>query len=845
MSSEQSGEELRKNRKELVSPLVAINAILYRVESAKRLGIITALRLTQAAPGEKNAMPSRLINQIFVVCEICWILGNAHEGLIPRVRFLAVVAPDLNLFRQYLPAVKIVIITKLMLLPWMTPNLPYELWVKLFVVHLTTTIAYCHLVGIREEPVTVWTLFYHLSAPLITVVQHAVALGIIAVFSLYLVIRRRFNDLKTIPLAFGWLFGRVLDDEEPGYSVLPTSLEQKKEPRGAECRISSIIAVLAFLAQCIGTIYLYRRRRLHDAVTAADQRVFELACSGTLTATLLLGNLLRIPIFVQHVPCPEHEEFRTTESRLSLFIQPFRLFNHSKWNYPVFLLALLPAYGNDLINVLKTESGVGILCALALESTLGSILLLQFRYGRVVATLLRRIGIRLRQDGALPRWMWFCLPCFAALLALPVAVFQLGIFSFFIPVVVTTSIIDQISTLDHWPSNTSCPKLWNDPAQLSHKGSLVIRIMVASHFGCSITNSLSGKWSAWFDISSLFNPSSRNMPVFLWPKTSALMKSQPKRLLPRDLHQPEPSLFQPLSYNSLQGRKKIPIFSGSESMPASQAQPRSVRNVRTLRSTNSEYELASVSHSIFRRNITSSYHQKNIKGQQASYWNSRDKPSPHSCSYISYPMTAEEMQAHAERISRRVDYCYGKPSSHSQSVTENVQELGSLLNEIAKKKVAGRKPPLQKYVALRKNIEKDLQDMELIPAGFLLVTAKDVEELSRTRVQAVPFQNTRWMLEWTKPTRAEWKIRWGQYKCDYTRRGGNGLRASRYKKNLVQYEQAEQGMPFLGKIDPPIEQGVASGAEMEKGANHPPICICQVSSPPPGVGLSEKPGILE
>lgn len=70
-------------------------------------------------------------------------------------------------------------------------------------------------------------------------------------------------------------------------------------------KLERIVLALAFLAQCIGSIFLCHRRRQHlpDAITIADQRVFELACGGLLVAVLTLGTVAKFPLF--NTPIPE------------------------------------------------------------------------------------------------------------------------------------------------------------------------------------------------------------------------------------------------------------------------------------------------------------------------------------------------------------------------------------------------------------------------------------------------------------------------------------------------------------------------------------------------------------
>jgi hypothetical protein len=69
-------------------------------------------------------------------------------------------------------------------------------------------------------------------------------------------------------------------------------------------QIGRSVLALAFLAQCIGSIFLYCRRLQFspDAITIVDQRVFELACGGVLVALLTLGTVAKFSIFHETEP---------------------------------------------------------------------------------------------------------------------------------------------------------------------------------------------------------------------------------------------------------------------------------------------------------------------------------------------------------------------------------------------------------------------------------------------------------------------------------------------------------------------------------------------------------------
>jgi hypothetical protein len=73
---------------------------------------------------------------------------------------------------------------------------------------------------------------------------------------------------------------------------------------GAGKQVGRSVLAVAFLTQCIGSIFLYCRRLQYssDAITIVDQRVFELACGGLLVAILTLGTVAKFTIFHRTVP---------------------------------------------------------------------------------------------------------------------------------------------------------------------------------------------------------------------------------------------------------------------------------------------------------------------------------------------------------------------------------------------------------------------------------------------------------------------------------------------------------------------------------------------------------------
>ena len=184
-----------------------------------------------------------------------------------------------------------------------------ELYVTLFVIHFTVIVAYCHLMSIRNEAILSSKPIFFVVTPLLIVLQHALALILIAANYLYESVFCKDEDAASKAYSsLIWLFGRIPADEDH-YSPLPTTSGRKpsasKEKTSYSERRAKVIGrtvvVLALVAQCIGTIFLYTRRLQHDAVGAVDLRAFEFACGGLLVALLNLCVLWRIPVFTKPV----------------------------------------------------------------------------------------------------------------------------------------------------------------------------------------------------------------------------------------------------------------------------------------------------------------------------------------------------------------------------------------------------------------------------------------------------------------------------------------------------------------------------------------------------------------
>ncbi len=108
-----------------------------------------------------------------------------------------------------------------------------ELWVKLFVIHLTTIAAFCHVLSVRREPIIRWKLIFYIFVPYTIFAYHVLALfGFLCGLVYYLIkpSEEVKDSLWRTPL---WFFGINPKDNEASYELLPSSArpgDQTEEP---------------------------------------------------------------------------------------------------------------------------------------------------------------------------------------------------------------------------------------------------------------------------------------------------------------------------------------------------------------------------------------------------------------------------------------------------------------------------------------------------------------------------------------------------------------------------------------------------------------------------------------
>ncbi|KAF2669251.1 hypothetical protein BT63DRAFT_255697 [Microthyrium microscopicum] len=175
-----------------------------------------------------------------------------------------------------------------------------EIWQKLFAVHFTVVVAFCHLLHIRKEPITFQKLLFFLLFPPIFLIRHALATTAILGASIWNILTPRHWSKFDVHHSLWLLLGTISEDESDT-DAISLSAPQKSAYTLA-LSWGRAVVICGFLTQCSGTIYLYNRRQQHEMVARADARSFELACAGILVGSLTLLNHLHIGFFGKPIP---------------------------------------------------------------------------------------------------------------------------------------------------------------------------------------------------------------------------------------------------------------------------------------------------------------------------------------------------------------------------------------------------------------------------------------------------------------------------------------------------------------------------------------------------------------
>jgi hypothetical protein len=386
--------------------------------------------------------------------------------------------------------------TDSILCPYDNRRTSTELNVKFFIVTLTTLGFYFHLIRRRDGSYFSWSPLLYFIAPLNLVFRYVFAiLGIFSFFGFVTLqdwLRDQSRSQKrweTVTTALRWLFGTVPDDEIM-YSTLPTTDANPEDHESETCTTSAIGKLVMnglFLTQCAGSIYLYNRRRQHNAVTKFDQRTFEFACAGLLVGIFNTALSFQLPIFRDPIPVGQD---KTSLDRFALVCRDScreKLLPSSKlWKgryylqfgknltisliiwytfppieFAAYLKIFLSKKGEDAGSNSPTN-WVGITVAFLLIS----ILLFWFLQVLIIDFYVEKIRKKLPDGGT--GWLGLLYPVVWIMTVIAGVMLLYFIFALFFVLLgswIAWSIlaIAEVSELSASPQTVACPQLWSDP----------------------------------------------------------------------------------------------------------------------------------------------------------------------------------------------------------------------------------------------------------------------------------------------------------------------------------------------------------------------------------------------
>ena len=173
--------------------------------------------------------------------------------------------------------------------PYEGRRLPRELYIKFFVVNFVAIGNYGHLNHLRREPRNIASYVLMFISPIA-----GAALIVVPVVALMLqaIIRRR--DWWHLGLSLGVLIGQLpRNNEVPG--VAPRTVFPKWPPKLSLKLTGRILAMLALMAQSVGSIVLVVRRVQHRSDALYDWRILQLAILGLSVSILSIVHLILEP----------------------------------------------------------------------------------------------------------------------------------------------------------------------------------------------------------------------------------------------------------------------------------------------------------------------------------------------------------------------------------------------------------------------------------------------------------------------------------------------------------------------------------------------------------------------
>ena len=374
-----------------------------------------------------------------------------------------------------------------------------EVYLRFFVINFATLSFYLHFVRRRDGTYLAGNPSLFVLAPLNLVFRYTLGvLGILGVFILYILINfPRQSHLDSVsrdtflmtPLS--WLFGKARIHD---YSALPASESEEDEPsRPPSGYIGRLVVNGVFITQCVGSIFIYIRRRRHFAVTQLDEKVFGAALGGLVIGVLNICRSLSLPMFDEYVPSDhtaEDSDNKTALDRFALFCRdscrkPLLAFNEFNEEYSHLLRFFKNLAITVLILLMTSDSGffegMHNLWAKLIErynedpayvcTSLGFVAFFSAVFGSIGPCIFYNEGKRTGQPNILNRYPFLLVilsPISGAVMivfcAIGVIVISAGAYALTISWSFSYLIaFNEAANLTTTPTNVSCPLLWSDP----------------------------------------------------------------------------------------------------------------------------------------------------------------------------------------------------------------------------------------------------------------------------------------------------------------------------------------------------------------------------------------------
>ncbi|KAF2669250.1 hypothetical protein BT63DRAFT_255775 [Microthyrium microscopicum] len=170
----------------------------------------------------------------------------------------------------------------------------HDMFLKLFALQLTVIVAYCHLLRIRKETITFWTIFFIVIYPPLLFLRYALAVFLLLAAKIWNILSPDSYHKFDTAQATLYLFGTIPINTDK--EALPLSKVQSPPPTPSRLHPARILFLCVFVAQCASTINHSSQRSHLRLDRIPDRRAFDLACTGiSIALPTILPSILHYP----------------------------------------------------------------------------------------------------------------------------------------------------------------------------------------------------------------------------------------------------------------------------------------------------------------------------------------------------------------------------------------------------------------------------------------------------------------------------------------------------------------------------------------------------------------------